>query len=170
MTAATLPEQLVVPSPARTTPRKVFQPLPGKVQLGELLLRSGHLTPDELDAALSEHKSKGLKLGEALLQLGFVTEETLLRCLAQQLNIPFIRVREGTCDPAVVKLVPRAKAEAYCALAMFLVRGKLTVAMAEPQNLQHIDDLERITGYQIRPVLAGRSSLDALIPRCYEDN
>jgi type IV pilus assembly protein PilB len=42
--------------------------------------------------------------------------------------------------------------------------------MAEPQNLHHIDDLERITGYQVRPVLAARSSLEALIPRCYEDN
>src|SRR5947207_2259250 len=136
----------------------------------ELLLGSGHLTQNELEAALSEHKAKGLKLGEALLQLGFVTEETLLRCLGQQLNIPFIRIREGTCDPAVVKLVPRPKADAYCALALFLVRGRLTVAMAEPQNLQHIDDLERITGYQVRPVLAARSSLEGLIPRCYEDN
>jgi type IV pilus assembly protein PilB len=171
MSTLTLPEGLVVAAPAKpASSRKVFTALSSKVQLGELLLRSGHLTQDELEAALSEHKAKGLKLGEALLHLGFVSEETLLRCLGQQLNIPFIRVREGTCDPAVVKLVPRPKAEAYCALAMFLVRGKLTVAMAEPQNLQHIDDLERITGYQVRPVLAARSSLESLIPRCYEDN
>lgn len=171
MSTLTLPDNMVVPLPARPAPsRKVFTALPSKVQLGELLLRSGHLTQVELEAALSEHKSKGLKLGEALLQLGFVNEETLLRCLGQQLDIPFIRMREGTCDPAVVKLFPRAKAEAYCALGMFLVRGKLTVAMAEPQNLQHIDDLERITGFQVRPVLAARSSLEAIIPRCYEDD
>src|SRR5439155_11623356 len=125
MSTLTLPEGLVVPVAAKPA-RKAFTALPSKMQLGELLLRSGHLTQDELEAALSEHKAKGLKLGEALLQLGFVSEETLLRCLGQQLNIPFIRVREGTCDPAVVKLVPRPKAEAYCALAMFLVRGTLT--------------------------------------------
>jgi hypothetical protein len=124
MSTLTLPEGLVVAAPAKpASSRKVFTALPSKIQLGELLLRSGHLTQDELESALSEHKAKGLKLGEALLHLGFVDEETLLRCLGQQLNIPFVRVREGTCDPAVVKLVPRSKSEAYCALAMFLVRG-----------------------------------------------
>src|SRR5207302_2609018 len=43
-------------------------------------------------------------------------------------------------------------------------------AMEEPESLQYLDDLERITRYQVRPALTARSSLEAIIPRCYEDN
>jgi len=138
--------------------------------LGEQLVRAGVLTPHELEAALSQHSSKQLQLGEMLLELGFVEEDTLLQFLSQQVQLPAVRLRDGLVDPAVVRLLPRAKAEALCALAMFKVRGILSVAMAEPQNLQHIDEIERLTGWQVNPVLALRSNINKILPRCYEDN
>src|SRR5688572_3307024 len=114
--------------------------------LGEQLVRAGVLTPNELEAALNQHSSKRLQLGEMLLELGFVEEDTLLQFISQQVQSPAVRLRDGLVDPAVVKLLPRAKAEALCALAMFKVRGVLSVALAEPLNLQQVDEIERITG------------------------
>ena len=55
-------------------------------------------------------------------------------------------------------------------LALFKVRGRLTVAMAEPSNLRQLDELERITGLPIRPVLAMRSAIDRMLAHCYEEN
>ena len=82
-----------------------------------------------------------------LLEMGFVDEETLLPFLGSQIRRRRrFGLREGLVDPAVVRLIPRAKAESLCALAMFKVRDMLSVAMAEPRNLQQIDELERITG------------------------
>jgi type IV pilus assembly protein PilB len=138
--------------------------------LGEQLVRAGVLTPNELEAALSQHANKQVQLGETLLELGFLQEDTLLRYLGQQAQLPAVRLRDGLVDPTVVRLLPRAKAEAFCVLAMFKVRGVLSVAMADPRNLHQLDEIERVTGLPVRPVMALRSSIEKMLPRCYEDN
>jgi len=138
--------------------------------LGEQLVRAGVLTTTELDAALGHRSEKRLQLGEALLEMGFVDEATLVTFLGSQVRGAAVRLREGLVDPAVVRVIPRAKAEALCVLAMFQVRGVLSVAVTEPRNLTQIDELERITGLTIRPVLALRSSIERLLPRCYEED
>jgi type IV pilus assembly protein PilB len=140
------------------------------LQLGERLVRAGVLTAGELEAALQQHSAKNVQLGETLLELGFLDEDTLLMFLSEQLEVPSVRLRAGLVDPAVVQTIPRSKAESMCVLAMFRIRNTLTVALAEPRNLRHIDDLERITGLTIQPVLAIRSSIEKMIPHCYEAN
>ncbi|WP_153556071.1 GspE/PulE family protein [Roseimaritima sediminicola] len=141
-----------------------------RVPLGERLVQAGALSSDELSAALNQHSQKNTKLGETLLELGFVDESTLLRVLGQQCGVPAARLRDGLVDPAVVRLLPRAKAQQLCALVMFRVHGTLTVAMADPRNLRHIDEIERLTGLRVAPVLALRAAIENAIPRCYEDD
>ncbi|MGN6543513.1 MAG: GspE/PulE family protein [Aureliella sp.] len=149
--------------PARLAPER-------NLPLGERLYRAGVLTAEELEAALNQHVDKKLQFGETLLELGFVDEDTLLRFLGAQMQVSSVRIREGMVDPAVVRLLPRPKAEALCAIAMFCVRKTLTVAMAEPRDLQLIDEIERITGLRVRPVLALKSNIVKILPRCYENN
>jgi type IV pilus assembly protein PilB len=138
--------------------------------LGERLVSAGIITPQELQAGLNEHLVRRTRLGEALLELGFVEEEELLPFLGETMEMPTVRLREGLLDPVAVQLIPKSIATRYMALAMFRVRGVLTVAMVEPQNLQQIDEIERITGLRVRPVLVLRSSLERLIGRAYEDD
>jgi len=138
--------------------------------LGENLVQAGLLKSGDLEAALAQHSSRQSQLGETLLEMGFVEEDTLLLFLGQQLAVPSVRLRSGLVDPKVVRKIPRSKADAFSALALFCVRGRLTVAMAEPNNLRQLDELERITGMPIRPVLAMRSAIDRMLPHCYEEN
>lgn len=138
--------------------------------LGERLLQAGLLKADELEAALAEQSARNLRLGECLEQLGFIDEEQLLPFLGEQLQVPSVRLRDGIIDPATVRTIPRPTAELFNALALFKVRGTLTVAMAEPQNLRQLDELERITQLSVRPVLALRSAIEKILPRCYEDD
>jgi type IV pilus assembly protein PilB len=138
--------------------------------LGEQLLAADVINPDQLEEALRRQQEVGLKLGETLIQLGFVTEEEILPYVGKRLGIPAVRLRDGMVDPLVVRRIPREKAEALDALALFKVRDTLSVAMAEPQHLQQIDELERITRLRVRPVLAARSSIRRMIERCYEEN
>jgi type IV pilus assembly protein PilB len=140
------------------------------IPLGEQLVRAGHLAAGDLEAALSKRGEKRLQLGEILLEMGFLGEEILLPFLARQMRSTAVRLREGLVDPQVVRLIPRAKAEGLCALAMFRVRGVLTVAVSDPRDLAVLDEIERITGLKTRPVLALRSSIERLLPRCYEEN
>ncbi|MEZ6090882.1 MAG: GspE/PulE family protein [Pirellulaceae bacterium] len=138
--------------------------------LGEQLVAAGMLTPSELDTALQEQTSRGKRLGEVLSELGFVEESTLLPLLAAQMDVPAVRLREGLVDPEVVKLIPREAAERLVVLALFRVGDELTVAMADPQALDKIDQITRLTGYCVRPVLALQGNIQRLLQRCYEED
>ena len=139
-------------------------------RLGEQLVHAGLLSDGDLETALAEQKSKRMRLGEVLVDLGLVQEEQLMPLLAAQIGVRWVRLREGLIDPEVVHLIPREMAEAICALALFSVRGTLYVAMAEPQNLRSVDEIERTTGLAVQPAVASRAVIEKLLPRCYESN
>jgi type IV pilus assembly protein PilB len=141
-----------------------------RLPLGELLVEAGIVTPSELEIAIGQHTTKKVRLGETLLEMGFVDEATLLQFLSRQMDCPCVRLREGLVDPMVVRMLSRAKATALCSLVMFRVRDEISVAMAEPGNLEAVDEIERVTGLRVRPVLALRSNIEAILPRCYEDD
>jgi len=144
-------------------------PAPSKALLGEQLVGARLITAEELAAALEKQSKSRGRLGEVLVELGFVAEEQILPFIQRQLNLPAVKLREGLIDPKVVRVIPRAKAEAFHAIALFKVRDTLTVAMSDPQNLQQIDELERLTRLRVRPVFALRASIDRMIQRCYEE-
>ena len=138
--------------------------------LGQRLLRAGLIDEEQLEKALELHGNHGLRLGEALVSLGLLTETDLLPLIGHQLDFPWAKLREGLVDPEIVRIIPRDIAEQLSCLALFKVHSQLTVAMAEPQNLETVDLLEELTGLTIRPVLSLKSSIDRLLPRCYEED
>jgi type IV pilus assembly protein PilB len=157
-------------SPSATRERSGWKssPLATSAPLGQRLLQAELITADELETALKEQTNKKLQLGESLVDLGFIKESELLPFLQRQLSIPAVQLRDGMIDPLAVSLLPRPKAEILNAIVMFKVRDRITVAMAEPQNLQQIDELERITRLKVRPVVALRSEIQRMISRCYQ--
>ena len=157
---------------AARTVSSVSPPTPRKKPflLGEQLVGANLITADELEGALKLQTSKGQKIGEILLELGVLSEEQILPFIQRQMNLPTVKIREGLIDPAVVRLLPRETSERLEAIAMFKVRDVLTVAMAEPQNLQQIDEIERITRLKIRPVFAFATSIRRMTNRAYEDD
>ena len=148
---------------ADTKPRKSAPPL------GEQLIAAGVLTEDQLNSALGRQQSTNARLGEVLVEMGFVDETTILPFLEKQLGVQGVRLRDGMVDPEVVKLIPKPLAESLGVLALFRVHGMLTVAMAEPKNLQQRDELARITELRIRPLFALPVDIARMIERCYRD-
>ncbi len=142
------------------------QPVP----LGQKLLRAGLISESQLEKALELHGSRGMRLGEALVALGLIPESDVLPLIGHQLNFPWVRLREGLVDPAVVRLIPKSFAVQLNCLALFRLHDELTVAMAEPQNLETVDLLEELTSLKVRPVLSLKSSIERLLPRCYEED
>ncbi|MEQ8791294.1 MAG: GspE/PulE family protein [Pirellulaceae bacterium] len=147
----------------------VAAPLPVGTRLGDHLVGAGLITQEELEAGLLRQSKTQTRLGETLVDLGFVEEEEILPFIQRQIGMPVVRLRDGIVDPQVVRVVPRHIAEQFSVLAMFRVRGTLTLAMAEPQNLEQIDEIERITGLQVRAVFAVRSVIERMIRRVYEE-
>lgn len=169
MTGALLTPPISDAEPREWSPPAPAAP-PGRPPLGERLVKAGLISADHLDAALKQGAAKRTRLGETLVELGFVEEDELLPYLEQQLASPAVRLRDGVIDPEVVRTLPRPVAERFDAIALFRVRGALTVAMAEPQNLEQIDEIERVTGLRVSPVFAVRSAIRRMLPRCYEED
>lgn len=138
--------------------------------LGQQLLAADLISAEDLESALQMQSRRGQRLGETLLEMGVVEEQQLLPYVEAMLAVPAVRLREGLIDPSAVRLIPRQMAEKTGAIAMFSVRGTLSVAMADPIDLDAIDLLEQVTGLLIRPVFAFRTTIDRMLRRCYEDD
>jgi len=138
--------------------------------LGQQLLSANLIAADELEAALNLQAENGQKLGEALLELGFASEEQLLPFIEAQLGIPSVRLREGMLDPIAVRLLPRNFAQSLTALALFRVKNTLVVATDDPLDLDKIDRIERFTGLDVQMVFAFKVAIDKMLSRAYDED
>ena len=110
-------------------------------RLGDLLVEEGVISNDQLMAALKNQKSKGIKLGASLIDLGYINEEQLLKFLAKQLNIPFYDLSKVKIDPAAVQLIPEVQARRLRALCLHAEPDRATVVMSDPADLNAMDSV-----------------------------
>jgi len=135
--------------------------------LGEILLKSGVLTEEHLDKALEHAKRSEARLGDALLHLGYVSDNELAKALAQQLGLKFVDLSKSPPDPDLAKIVPRDVAEEYGMVPLAHKDGVVTVAMAEPPDLYAVDNLRFILNCEISFVLAGKDTVRDAISSLY---
>ena len=131
--------------------------------LGEMLVIRKILTAEQLKQALEHQSNKGHKklLGEVLIELNFATEQQVLEVLAEGYGIPFATHTARIADPKVVELLPRDFVEDHKVLPLFLVRGTLTIAVSEPTNLFLIEEIQRLTGYEVQIVAVTAAEIEA---------
>jgi type IV pilus assembly protein PilB len=137
-------------------------------RLGELLVRDGLITKEQLDHALQEQRNTGQRLGYVLVRLGLVQETEITKMLARQYRMPAVDLSRFEVDPKIAKLIPAEVAVKHTVLPLKREGRTLTVAMADPTNVTVVDDLKFITRYDIFPVIAGEYTLRNAIERYYE--
>jgi hypothetical protein len=131
-------------------------------RLGEILIKARLLRESALQTALREQQRWGGLLGEVLARMDLVPEEAVVAALSQQLEIPRADPKSWNHPhPAAIAKVPHEIAKKLRALPLALSdQGKtLIVAMAEPQNLLQVDELDKISGCRIAPVIAGPNAI-----------
>ncbi|QDG37089.1 MSHA biogenesis protein MshE [Alteromonas mediterranea] len=112
-----------------------------KMRLGDLLVHENIVTSEQLDSALAAQRSSGRKLGDTLIDLGFISEPQLLRFLAQQLNIPFLDITQRRIDPEQAQLIPETYARRYRALVLEADDEEVLLGMSDPTDLGGLDQL-----------------------------
>jgi type IV pilus assembly protein PilB len=137
------------------------------VRLGDWLLDRGLVTPTQLDLALREQKRKGWLLGQALAELGFVTQETLSQFLAQKTQTESVDLASLYISPELVKLVPEPLARRLVAVPVSRENNTLTVAISDPLNVTAFDVLEQTTRLQVNLVAAPEGDILLAIERLY---
>ena len=133
-----------------------------------MLIDAGVLTEAQLSDALEIQKTKGGQLGRVLVELGYATQAQILTILADQIGIRFIEFKDVHPDTNAVAAVPRELAVRYTLMPVgFDERGRLIVAMADPQNVLALDDLRIVTGMDCVPAIATREDVIATIEDTY---
>jgi type IV pilus assembly protein PilB len=142
----------------------------GGERIGDLLVKEGLITKEQLQQALTEQRQNGTRVGYNLVKLGFIEENELTRTLARQFKMPAVDLSKFEVDTKIIKLVPTDLATKNLVLPLKRDGRTLTVAMADPTNLGVIEDLKFITRYDIFPVIAGEFTLRNVIEKHYDSN
>jgi type IV pilus assembly protein PilB len=141
----------------------------GGRKLGQVLIDLGFIDDDQLWEILDEAKNSGIQIGQAALNRGFVTEDQLLQALADQFGIRVVNLDEHKPQAEALQLVPETMASVYKVLPLTYKDGVLTVVLGDPVNLPALDDLRNFLGIaEVSAVLAPPKAISDVLAKCYQ--
>ena len=133
---------------------------------GEVLVDMGLLTQEQVEQAAAEQKDTHQRIGEIVLQKGWVTKGDLMQALAQRVGVKFIDLATTRIDPVALELISERDARRYSAIPVgFVDEHTVLVAMADPSNIVALDDLRILTGFDIEPGLAGNEEIIEMLSK-----
>jgi len=137
-------------------------------RIGDLLLRAGMLTEEQLSEALAHQQVQSCSFGVAVTALGFVKEPALVKTLSEQYGLPIATLDGVTPDPDTLSLIPHELATKHTLLPIELSGNTLRVAMSDPSNILALNDIKFITGKDIQVLVAPESELRAMLEKLYD--
>lgn len=136
--------------------------------LGEVLIERGIISQEQLAMAITYQKEKGGLLGEILVELGFASEENIAQALTCQYGFPYLPLANYEIDPDVLKSIPENVCRQFCLIPIDKIGKSLTLSMANPLNIQAIEDVELITGCLIQTFVSTASDIKKAIEKYYQ--
>ena len=137
------------------------------LRLGDILLAKGIITSAQIDEGLKLQEATGKKLGQVIVDRGWVSEQDILKALSEQLSVPYIRLKLGLYDPAVVALLDKSVAVRLKVLPLFKIRGELSLAAADAQAVPSFNEIEERLGCRVKPILARKENILEHINEAY---
>lgn len=138
-----------------------------RMHLAKLLVRGALVNLEQIREAMELQRDSGYELGEALVNLGYITEPQLIEFLGNEYGVPVMDIDDCDIEESVVNLIPKD-----IALEKFLVPIRvegtdLTIALSDPSNILLLDDLGFITGKNIKPVVSSERSIKNKLSKYY---
>ncbi|MBE9527859.1 MAG: Flp pilus assembly complex ATPase component TadA [Proteobacteria bacterium] len=121
----------------------------------------------QLEEALRVGKRTKERIGKVIVNLGYATEEDIANGLGIQFGIPSIMLSTMIIDPDVMKLIPETTARKYNLVPISLEDGVLKIAMLDPIDVVAIDEIKKITGYHIEPLVSTETEIAKSISQDY---
>jgi type IV pilus assembly protein PilB len=133
-------------------------------RIGDVISELGFAKRDVVEAAVELARRSGELTGEVLIKSGVITAEQLSRALAERHGLEYIDFQEFTPDMGAANLIDANAAKRYSAVPVaFLDDRTLLVAMADPANILAIDDIAMMTRYDVRRAVASEEDISAVI-------
>jgi general secretion pathway protein E len=138
--------------------------------LGEILVRDGTITRDQIQRGLTHQRELGKRLGETLVELGYLSEEDVAKALAKQFAVPYLSLASLSITPIPIRdrLSPKYLRE-HKVFPIEIKGGALTVAMSDMADPYTLDDLRLSTGLTITVCLAQDREILEAIDQYYGD-
>ncbi len=138
-----------------------------KLRMGDILVDLGVITPEQLQAALKQPNLEQRRLGAVLVALGFATEEDIDKAVSTRLGIPYFTSFEGMLDPEVAVLIPESMARKLLIVPVLRTEDTLSVGMVNPSDTDAIDEVARLSGLHVQPIMTTLSNLFDGIQQVY---
>ncbi len=141
-----------------------------KIRVGDLLVEAGAITEEELQEALAYQKEHGGRIGNVIMELGFISQDLLVTVLTTQMGIDYVELKACRLEDDVLKLIPENLVNKYKVIPVSFDEynpNVLRVAMIDPMDLNAIDDISISTNLQVEPLLAMEDDLNQAIGKYY---
>jgi type IV pilus assembly protein PilB len=138
-------------------------------KLGEILVARGFCTQQQVQDALISPEARGGRLGTVLVNNGVLHVPQLGEALAEQFHVPFRQSEPQEVHLQAVRLLPERLARERQMTPIGVRRGVLTLAMAAPDDMEAISEVELITGYRVEPEVALLSDINQLLDRGFDE-
>ncbi|OFX14669.1 MAG: type II secretion system protein GspE [Armatimonadetes bacterium RBG_19FT_COMBO_69_19] len=136
-------------------------------RIGDILVESGVVTPEQLQEALTRQRKTRERLGRVLVEMRVATERQIAQALADQLGLRFVTLASQRIDPAVIRLVPEGLARKRRVVPVSADGDSLVVAIADPLDVFAIDDVAIAARRSVKAVVALESDIASAIERAY---
>ncbi len=136
--------------------------------LGQIMLKSKMIDPQQLDEAVVYQKTHKTRLGRAVLRLNFVSEQNLKEALATQLNIDFINLDSLDLGPHLATWIKKGYAQRFRMCPVALVGNELTVVLDDPTNVSVIREIETSSKKKVKIVTATEAMIARALKRVYD--
>jgi type IV pilus assembly protein PilB len=138
-------------------------------RLGDILVRRGFVSKEQLERTLELQRASGVRLGELLIHAGHITQQQLGEALEEQIGIPFHAIVPEEINPQIARLLPEHLCREYEMIPVGVRRDCMQLAMAFPQNVDALVEAETISGYRIEPFVSMDSHVKAALDTIFDE-
>ncbi len=138
-----------------------------RIRFGEFLVRAGVVTEEQLEQAFAEQQKSGLKIGEALVELGIMSPHKLHKCLARHFHVEYVDLSRTDLKDQTIHLLKEAQARRHRAIVLVSDKEGLLVGMANPGDIHAYDELRGLLKKPLKVALVNEADLLSTIDARY---
>jgi type IV pilus assembly protein PilB len=136
-------------------------------RLGDMLLEGGYITQEQLDHALAQQAEDGKRLGEMLIEQRVITERELIEVLRTQLGIDFVDLSDRALPPELTRVVPRNIARKHNVVPVSATPDEVHLAMSDPLNFIAQEEVRAAAHRRVVPMVSTREGIERAIAQLY---
>ena len=138
-------------------------------RLGDLLVKSGTISEEQLKEALSLQSGTGERLGSVLQEHGIITEKQLIDTLMSQLGVEFVDLNTYHIPAEMAQILPKSIAKKHMVVPIRATRNDVHLAMADPLNFVAVEEVRAVTRRRVIPVIAAAASVERAVQNLYSN-